>query len=74
MGVGGRSHAPAALPRRQREPVPIVHEAWWVTGSLWTAAKNLPTLGFDPQAVQPVLQSLYRLRYPSPQASSVLTV
>jgi hypothetical protein len=38
MGVGGQLHAPAALP-----PVPIVDEAGWAPGPIWTAAKNLAT-------------------------------
>jgi hypothetical protein len=35
MGLGGRSHAPAALPLN--DPVPILQEA----GSAWTGAENL---------------------------------
>jgi len=53
MRVVGRRYAPAALIRREREPVPIAQEACWVTGPLWTAAKNLPTPGFDPEPSSP---------------------
>ena len=40
MGVGGQHHAPAALPR-ERDPVPIVQEAAWAPGPVWTRAENL---------------------------------
>jgi hypothetical protein len=34
--MGGQRHTPAALP-----PVPIVQEAGWAPGLVWTGAKNL---------------------------------
>ena len=52
---GWSTPGPGRFTPWQREPVTIVQESWCVTGSLWTAAKNLPTPGLDPQAVQPVL-------------------
>jgi len=33
---------------RERDPVPIVQEAGWAPGSVWTDAE------FDPRTVQPV--------------------
>ena len=36
MGVGGQRQAPAAL-----LPVPIVQEAGWAIGPVWTGAENL---------------------------------
>jgi len=36
MLMGEQRHAPAALP-----PVPIVYEAGWVPGPVWTGAENL---------------------------------
>ena len=38
------------------EPVPIVQEAGWAPGPVWTGVKNLapPPPGFDPCTVQPV--------------------
>ena len=40
MGVGGQRHAPAALPPG-KDPVPIVQEAGWAPGPVWTEAENL---------------------------------
>ena len=38
-----------------KDPVPIVQEAGWAPGPVWTGAENLsPPLGFDPQTTQPV--------------------
>jgi hypothetical protein len=45
-----------------KDPVPIVQEAGWAPGPVWTA-ENLAPSEFDPQTVQPVAQSLYRLSY-----------
>jgi hypothetical protein len=36
------------------DPVPIVQEAGWVPGSVWTGAENLALTGFDPRTVEPV--------------------
>ena len=46
---------PAALAPRERNPVPIVYEAGWAPGLLWTGAeKSRPLLRFEPRNVQPV--------------------
>ena len=38
-----------------KDLVPLVQEAAWATGPVWTRAENLaPPLGFDPWTVQPV--------------------
>jgi len=34
--------------------LPIVQEAGWASGPVWTGAKNLAPPGFDPRTVQPV--------------------
>jgi hypothetical protein len=52
-GVGGQHHAPATLPW-EREPIPIVQEAGWASGPLWTGTENLAPPGFDPWTVQPI--------------------
>ena len=44
MGVGGQRHALPLYPR-ERDPVPIVKEAGWVLGPVWTGAKNLAPNG-----------------------------
>ena len=37
-----------------KDPVPIVQEAGWDPGPVWTGAGNLaPQPGFDPRTVQP---------------------
>jgi hypothetical protein len=47
MGVGGQRHSLAALPW-ERDLVPILQEAGWTPGLVWTGAENL-----DPWTVQP---------------------
>jgi len=37
-----------------KDPVPIVQEAGWAPGPVWTGAENLTSPGFDPRTVQPV--------------------
>ena len=39
-GVDGQRYAPAALPPR-KYTVPIVHEAGWSPGPVWTGVENL---------------------------------
>jgi hypothetical protein len=65
MGVGGQRHAPAAL-SRERDPVPIVQEAGWAPGPVWTAAKYLAPTGIRSPDRPVRSESLYRLRYPGP--------
>jgi len=39
----------------EKDPVPIVQEAEWAPGPVWTGAENLsPPPGFDPRTVQPL--------------------
>jgi hypothetical protein len=38
MAVGGQGHTPAALHPWERDPVPIVQEAAWAPGPVWTGA------------------------------------
>ena len=52
-GMRGQRHAPAAL-YPGKDQVPIIQEAGWATGSVWTRAENLAPTGFDPRTVQPV--------------------
>jgi hypothetical protein len=53
MGVRNESHAPAAL-YLGKHPVPIVQEAGWAAGPVWTVAENLAPPGFEHRTVQPV--------------------
>jgi hypothetical protein len=45
MEVGSQRHAPAALPSG-RDPVPILQEAGWALGLVWTDAENLSPTWF----------------------------
>ena len=62
MRVGGQLHAPAALPR-ERDPVPIVYEAGWAPGPVWTGAENLALTGIRFPDRPARSESLYRLSY-----------
>jgi len=52
-GVRSQPHAPAAL-YPWKVPLPIVQEAGWAPGSVWTGAENLTPTGFDPRNAQSV--------------------
>jgi hypothetical protein len=64
MLVGGQPHAPAAS-ARGKDPVPIVQEAGWAPGPVWTGAENLASTGVRSTDRLALSQSLYRLRYPA---------
>jgi len=63
-GVRGQQHAPAAL-YPGKDPVPIVQEAGWAPGPVWTGAENLAPTGIRSPVRPDRSQSLYRLRYPA---------
>jgi hypothetical protein len=63
MGIGDQRHVPAAL-TLGRDPVPIVQEAGWAPGPVWTGAENLAPTGIRPPDRQASGESLYRLRCP----------
>jgi hypothetical protein len=56
----GASLTPRPFFTPEKDPVPIVQEAGWTLGPVWTGAENLA-----PPTVQPRSQSLYWLSYPS---------
>ena len=60
----GQRHDPAALYPR-KDPVPIVQEAAWAPGPVWTGAENLAPTGIRSPDRSARSQSLYRLRYPA---------
>jgi hypothetical protein len=49
-----------------KDPVPIVQEAGWAPGPVWTCAKNLPSPRIRYPDRPARSQSLYRLSYPGP--------
>jgi len=61
--VSGQQHAPAALYPRER-PGTHFTGGWVGTRAGLDGRKISSPPGFDPRAVQPVAQSLYRLSYP----------
>jgi hypothetical protein len=52
-GVRGQRHAPASLYLRE-DPVPIVQEAGWAPGPVWTDTENLALTGIRSRTIQPV--------------------
>ena len=75
MGVDGQHHAPAALPPG-KDPVPIVHEAGWTPGPVWTGKENLapPPAGIRSPDRPARSESLYRLSYPGPYMVVIVVV
>ena len=65
MEVGGRHHAPAAF-TPGKDGVPIVQEAGWAPGPVWTGAENLYPTGIRSPDRPVRSESLYRLSYPGP--------
>jgi len=58
----GQRHASAAF-YPGKGPVPIVQEAGWASGPVWTGAEDLTPTGFRSPDLPAISQSLYRLRY-----------
>ena len=62
MGLSGQRHALSALPR-ERDPAPILQEAGWAPGPMWTGAENLASTAIRSQDRLTRSESLYRLIY-----------
>jgi len=63
----GVSVTPRPLFTPGEDPVPIVQEAGWAPGPVWTGAENLTPTGNRSPDRPTHNQSLYRLRYPTHQ-------
>jgi hypothetical protein len=63
MGVGGQRIASAAL-TPGKGLVPIVQEAGWASGPVWTGAANLAPTAIRSEDRPARSESLYRLHYP----------
>ena len=63
-GVRGQRHAPAAL-HPGKDSVPIVQEAGWAPGPVWTGAENLAPTGIRSTDLPGHTLSLYRMSYPA---------
>ena len=61
----GVSVTPRPLFISGKDPVPIVQEAGWAPGPVWTGAENLAATGNRSHDRPARSQSLYRLRYPA---------
>ena len=48
-----------------KDPVPIVLEAGWAPGPVWTGSENLTPTGIRSPDRPALSESLYRLSYPS---------
>jgi len=60
----GVSVTPQPLFTLGKDPVPIVQEAVWAPGPVWTGAENLASTGIRSPARPARSQSVYWLRYP----------
>ena len=49
-----------------KDPVPVVQEAGWAQGPVWTGAENLALTGIRSPDRPARSESLYRLSYPGP--------
>jgi hypothetical protein len=56
---------PSRFTPQERDPVPIVQEAGWAPGPVWTAAENLAPTGIRSQDRPARSESLCRLHYPN---------
>jgi len=56
---------PRPLLTPKKDPVPIVQEAGWAPGAVWTGAENLVPTEIQSSDRPVRSQSLYRLRYPA---------
>ena len=57
-----------------KDPVPIVQEAGWAPGPVWTGAENLAPAGNRFPEPPARSESLYRLSYPGPVAIVVFLI
>jgi hypothetical protein len=64
--MGWLAPRPGRFTLRERDPVPIVPEAGWAPGPVWTAAENLVPTGIRSPVRPARSESLYRLSYRGP--------
>ena len=65
MGVGAQRHAAAGFTPGE-DLVPILQEALWAPGSVWTDAQNLTPTGIRSPDLPARSESPYRLSYRGP--------
>jgi len=69
----GVSVTPRPLFTPEKDPVPIVQEAGWAPGPVWTGAEDLTPTGIRSPYRPACSQSLYRLRYPAHKLTKYCT-
>jgi len=57
---------PLYSPPTRKDPVPILQEAGWAPGPVWTGAENLVHTGIRSSVRPARSESQYRLSYPGP--------
>jgi hypothetical protein len=72
-GGWGVCVTPRPLFTSGKDPAPIVQEAGWVPGPVWTGAENLAPTGIRSPDRSARSQSLYRLRYPAHRCVTLCT-
>jgi hypothetical protein len=72
-GGGWSTSRPGRLYPREI-PVPIVQEAGWAPGPVWTGAENLTLTGIRSPDRPGRIESLYRLSYPSLQEEEAVEI
>ena len=73
MGMEGQPHVPAAS-TPGKDPVPIVQEAGWASGTVQTGAENLAPTGIRSPDRPARSQQLYRLSYPTRRCVYVTSI
>jgi hypothetical protein len=68
------SRTPRPLYPREGDPVPLLLEAGWAPGPVWTAAENLTPNGIRSPDRPARSESLYRLRYPGPYVHEIVSL
>ena len=69
LDVGGWSTPRSGRFNSEKDPVPIVQEAWWAPRPVWTVVENLAATDIRSPDSPSRSESLYRLSYSGPLTS-----
>jgi hypothetical protein len=72
--MGWLAPRPGRFTPVERDPVPIVQEAGWAPGPVWTAVENLAPTGIRSPDRPARSESQYRLSYPGPLTLMTIVV
>jgi hypothetical protein len=67
----GVTVTPRTLFTHWKNPVPIIKEAGWASGPVWTGAENIAPTGIRSPDRPPRSRSLYRLSYPAHKLTNI---